>query len=115
MIQGDPDRLSQVIDNLIDNAIRHAPEGSSIGIHLQNEYGLVSCAISDSGPGIPEQHLPFIFERFYRVESSRDRSSGGSGLGLAIARSLVLAMGGDIQVESKVGVGTTITFRIPVP
>jgi signal transduction histidine kinase len=113
-VLGDPDRLSQVIDNLLDNAIRHAPEGSSIGIKLENDSRMVVCSISDSGPGIPEQHLPFIFERFYRVESSRDRGSGGSGLGLAIAHSLVLAMGGDIQAKSEEGVGTTITFKIPV-
>jgi signal transduction histidine kinase len=113
IVTGDPDRLSQVIDNLLDNAIRHAPEGSSIVVQMVKHAKMVSCAISDSGPGIPEQHLPFIFERFYRVESSRDRSSGGSGLGLAIARSLVIAMGGDIKAESEEGVGTTITFQIP--
>ena len=113
IVQGDPDRLSQVLDNLLDNAIRHTPAKTTITIHIKKENGTAACSISDAGPGIPAQHLPFIFERFYRVESSRDRSSGGSGLGLAIARSLVLAMGGEIQAESQEGVGTTITFQIP--
>jgi signal transduction histidine kinase len=114
IVSGDPDRLAQVIDNLLDNAIRHAPEDSKIQINLKKTDRMGSCSISDSGPGIPPQHLPLIFERFYRVDPSRDRSSGGSGLGLAIARSLVIAMGGDIQAESEEGSGTTITFQIPV-
>jgi signal transduction histidine kinase len=114
MVNGDPDRLAQVLDNLLDNAIRHAPEDSAIGICLGKNNDAASCSISDSGPGIPAQHMPFIFERFYRVDPSRDRSSGGSGLGLAIARSLVIAMGGDIQAESQEGKGTKIIFRIPL-
>jgi signal transduction histidine kinase len=113
LVRGDKDRLAQILDNLLDNAIRFAPEGSSISIELEKGGGIVACSIIDSGPGIPAEHLPFIFERFYRVDSSRDRSSGGYGLGLAIARSLVLAMGGEIQAESQEGVGTTITFQIP--
>jgi signal transduction histidine kinase len=113
VVKGDKDRLSQILDNLLDNAIRYAPESSSVAIKLERRDRMVSCSITDQGPGIPTQHLPFIFERFYRVESSRDRSSGGYGLGLAIARSLTLAMGGDIQAESRERAGTTITFQIP--
>jgi signal transduction histidine kinase len=71
-------------------------------------------AIQDRGTGIPAEHLPYIFERFYRVSTSRDRQSGGAGLGLAIVRSLVQAQGGRITAESAVGQGTTITFWLPV-
>jgi signal transduction histidine kinase len=112
-VLGDPDRLAQVLDNLLDNAIRHAPENSLVTVELEHQGDNIECAVSDNGTGIPTQHLPFIFERFYRVEASRDRSSGGSGLGLAIARSLVLAQDGDILAESQEGMGTKITFRLP--
>ncbi len=112
-VMGDADRLAQVVDNLLDNAIRHAPRGSVVSITLERLGEEISCAVTDTGAGIPAQHLPFIFERFYRVEASRDRGSGGSGLGLAIARSLILAQGGNIQAESQEGQGTRISFRLP--
>jgi signal transduction histidine kinase len=102
-----------VLDNILDNAIRHAPDGSTITIEFNKDPGIVQCSISDQGPGIPAEHLPYIFERFYRVESARDRDSGGSGLGLAIARSLVEAQGGEIRVESSGGAGTRIIFHLP--
>jgi len=112
-VQADPDRLSQVLDNLLDNAIRHAPGDSSITVTIQPDGNEISCAVSDQGPGISPQHLPFIFERFYRVDASRGRHSGGSGLGLAIVRSLVTAQGGRVSAESIEGQGTTITFSLP--
>jgi signal transduction histidine kinase len=112
-VRGDVDRLTQVLDNLLDNAIRYAPEVSTVRINLQHEGDEIRCAVSDQGPGIPAQHLPFVFERFYRAEASRDRHSGGSGLGLAIVRSLVLAQGGRIIAESVEGQGTTFTFWLP--
>ena len=110
---GDPDRIAQVIDNLLDNAIRHSPPNSIISINLKIEADKVWCSVIDQGPGISPEHLPFIFDRFYRVEASRDRSSGGSGLGLAIARSLVMAMSGTISAESQEGKGTMIHFGLP--
>jgi signal transduction histidine kinase len=113
IVKADKDRLAQILDNLLDNAIRYAPESSSIEIHLERKGGKVSCGITDQGSGIPAQHLPFIFERFYRVDSSRDRASGGYGLGLAIAQSLVAGMGGEIQAESREGSWTRITFHLP--
>lgn len=113
LVMADPDRVSQVLDNILDNAIRHAPGGSTITIELIRERDTIQCLISDQGPGIPSEHLPFIFERFYRVESARDRNSGGSGLGLAIARSLVEALGGEIRAESSGGAGTRIIFHLP--
>jgi signal transduction histidine kinase len=110
---GDADRLSQVFDNLLDNAIRHAPECSAITVTIQRVGDEIQCAVKDQGRGIPPEHLPYIFERFYRVESARDRHSGGSGLGLAIVHSLVLAQGGRITADSDKGQGTTITFWLP--
>jgi len=112
-VWGDADRLSQALDNLLDNAIRYAPDDFTVTVTIQQEGNEISCAVSDQGPGIPAQHLPLIFERFYRVEPSRDRHSGGSGLGLAIVRSLVTAQGGRVNVESTEGQGTTITFWLP--
>ncbi len=113
LVMGDPNRTSQVLDNLLNNALRYAPRDSNIKISLEILEGKTQCSVSDQGPGISREHLPLIFERFYRVEKSRDRESGGSGLGLAIARALIEAQGGSIQVQSIVGEGTTITFQLP--
>jgi signal transduction histidine kinase len=82
-------------------------------LNIQRAKDEISCAVTDQGPGIPAQHLPLIFERFYRVDSSRARHTGGSGLGLAIVHSLVTAMGGRISIDSLEGEGTTITFWLP--
>jgi signal transduction histidine kinase len=112
-IRGDADRMSQVLDNLLDNAIRHAPDGSAVTLNIHRGKDEVMCAVTDQGPGIPAEHLPFIFERFYRVDSSRARHTGGSGLGLAIVHSLVTAQGGQISVDSLEGEGTSITFWLP--
>ena len=113
IVRGDADRLSQVLDNLLDNAIRHAPEGSTVTVTIKREGSEILCAVDDRGPGIPAGHLPFIFERFYRVDTSRSRHTGGSGLGLAIVHSLVSAHKGHIAIDSVEGQGTTITFWLP--
>ncbi len=113
MISVDPDRISQVFDNLLANAIRHAPQDSTIIVNIQPKTKGVECSVSDLGPGIPQNHLPLIFDRFYRVESSRDRLSGGTGLGLAIARALIMAHGGNIFATSTEGKGTTVAFWLP--
>ncbi|MFZ5881976.1 MAG: ATP-binding protein [Chloroflexota bacterium] len=113
-VLADPDRLSQVLDNLLDNAIRHAPPGTCITVEVTESGAGVECSVCDQGAGIPAAHLPFIFERFYRVDKSRNRTSGGTGLGLAIARALIQAMRGRIWAESVEGGGTTITFWLPV-
>jgi signal transduction histidine kinase len=112
-VLGDPDRLAQVLDNLLDNAIRHSPENARISILIQKEGGEVRCSVSDHGSGIAPQHLPFIFDRFYRADASRNRQTGGTGLGLAIVRALVAAQGGRVTAESREGAGTTITFWLP--
>ena len=112
-VLADADRLAQVLDNLLDNALRYSPEGSAITLTVFPVEGRWACSIRDLGPGIPPRHLPFIFERFYRVDASRNRSTGGTGLGLAIARSLMLAQGGTITVESDEGQGTVLTILLP--
>ena len=112
-VRGDADRLAQVLSNLLDNAIRHAPEGSAVTVSIQKEADEVRCAVNDRGQGIPAEHLPLIFERFYRVDTSRNRQTGGTGLGLAIVRALVLAQGGRVNAESFEGEGTTVTFWLP--
>jgi len=112
-VLADPDRLSQVLDNLLDNAIRHSPAGSTITVSITESTNGVECSVSDQGAGIPAEHLPYIFERFYRVDKSRNRKDGGTGLGLAIARALIHAQGGHISAQSVEGKGTTINFWLP--
>lgn len=106
----DPDRLAQVLANLIRNAVNHTPDGGIITVTTAAEPGAVTIAVADTGIGIEPQDLPRIFERFYRTDESRARDTGGSGLGLAIVRELLTAMGGSITAESTVGQGST--FRI---
>lgn len=113
IVSADPDRIAQVLDNLLDNAIRYSPAGSEVTVTLAREAGQVACRVSDAGPGIAAQHLPFIFERFYRADPARGRGEGGSGLGLSIVRDLVLAHGGRSAASSVEGQGTTLTFWLP--
>jgi two-component system sensor histidine kinase BaeS len=109
----DPDRIAQVLDNLLDNAIRHSRPGQQVTVAVARAGGEVTCSVADTGPGIPARHLPFIFDRFYRADAARSRSRGGSGLGLSIARALVLAHGGQIAAQSVENQGTTLIFRLP--
>ena len=113
MVRGDSDRLSQVLDNLLNNALRYAPAHSQVTVSLTHENGEVICQVCDSGTGIAAEHLPLIFERFYRVDAGRSRMAGGSGLGLAIVRSLVQAQGGQVNVSSTKDRGTIFTVRLP--
>jgi signal transduction histidine kinase len=113
-VLADPDRLSQVLDNLLDNAIRHSPTNSTITVRITEANNGVECSVSDEGIGISAEHLPYIFERFYRVDKSRNRKDGGTGLGLAIARALIQAQRGHISAKSVEGKGTTIKFWLPV-
>ena len=109
----DPDRIEQVLTNLIDNAIRHTLDGGSVMITKQmDERGLV-LIVEDTGSGIPEEDLPFVFERFYKADKARTRGRSGTGLGLAIAKNIVEAHGGFITVQSKLGQGTIFSFLIP--
>ncbi len=109
----DSQRIGQVLNNLLDNAIRHTPNGGEIIVAAQEHNGYVEVSVSDNGEGIPAEDLPHIFERFYRVDKSRAKATGGNGLGLTIAKRLVEAHGGEITVQSEVGRGTSFTFTIP--
>jgi two-component system sensor histidine kinase BaeS len=109
----DRGRLQQVIGNLLDNALVHTPAGGRIDMAVRSIGDTVAITACDSGPGIPQEHLPHVFDRFYRVDASRSRSTGGVGLGLAIARQFVEASGGRISVESPSSGGTTFTVTLP--
>ncbi|MBI9050216.1 MAG: HAMP domain-containing protein [Anaerolineaceae bacterium] len=113
-VLGDKDRLAQVLDNLLQNAIRYSPQCGQITIEIQQSARMLSCSVHDDGPGIPAEHQPYIFERFYRVEASRNRQGGGAGLGLAIARALLQAQTGSIEVESQPAQGTTFRMMLPL-
>ncbi|OHW62525.1 alkaline phosphatase synthesis sensor protein PhoR [Andreesenia angusta] len=109
----DPDRIKQTLINIISNAIKYTDRGGTVELKLYSEYDSVVVEISDNGIGIPEESLPHIFDRFYRVDKARARATGGSGLGLSIANQIVSLHGGKIEVESKLGEGTTIKIRLP--
>jgi two-component system OmpR family sensor kinase/two-component system sensor histidine kinase BaeS len=117
-LDADPQRLAQVLANLVANALRYTPEGGSItlGAHTAGQEGadVVVLEVRDTGAGIPADDLPHVFDRFYRADRSRARSSGGTGLGLAIARQIVLSHGGTIQASSTEGQGTTMTITLPL-
>jgi signal transduction histidine kinase len=112
-IVADRTALEQILMNLVENALRHTGEGGRIAIETLAEADGVSLIVSDTGSGIPPEHLPRIFERFYRADSGRSREAGGTGLGLAIVRHLVEAHGGMVRAESVVGTGTTIRIFFP--
>jgi two-component system, OmpR family, phosphate regulon sensor histidine kinase PhoR len=113
-VMTDLDALSQVFGNLIENAMKYGKAGGRIRVGARKqEDGLIEFYVQDFGPGIAYEHLPRIFERFYRVDKARSRESGGTGLGLAIAKHIVHAHGGDIRCESELGFGATFLFRLP--
>ena len=114
LVQADPQRIEQVLGNLLSNALSHTLSGGEVVVAAQARESEVELSVSDTGEGILPEHLPYIFERFYRADKSRSRATGGTGLGLAIARQLVEAHGGQIEVESEVGQGTVFTFTLPV-
>ncbi len=115
-IQGDRDQISRLFTNLVDNAIQYTPNNGKVHVSLQKRNGQtpqVAIKITDTGVGIPEESIPQLFERFYRVDPARSKSSGGTGLGLAIANAIVLNHQGLLLVESQLGAGTTITVLLP--
>lgn len=109
---GDRERLRQVLVNLIENAIKYSEKRGRITVHVTDHSDNVEITVEDNGIGIAPQHLPRIFERFYRVDKDRSRDVGGSGLGLAIVKHIIEAHGSSIKVESEVGVGTRFTFTV---
>lgn len=113
-ILGDPDRLGQVLTNLLDNALRHTPARGTVNVRCIDEGAWVEILVSDNGAGFAPEHLDHLFNRFYRVDSARDRAQGGSGIGLSIAKALVEAHGGAISAASPgPGLGATFTVRLP--
>ena len=113
LVSGDAARLGQVVRNLLENAITHTPAGGHVSVALDCDDTAVRLRISDTGPGIPEEHLPFIFERFYRADPSRTRKTGGAGLGLAIVQQLVEAHGGAVNARNLPAGGAEFTVVIP--
>ena len=110
----DSNRISQVLRNLLENAVAHTAKGGSITVAAKQQGNWVEVTVTDTGEGIPAEDLPNIFERFYRVDKSRARATGGSGLGLTIAKRLVEAHGGKIEAQSELGKGSRFSFTIPV-
>lgn len=111
--RGDRKALEQVFANLLENALKYCPRGSRVTVRSHPEGAFARVVVSDTGPGIPPEHLPRIFERFFRVDPGRSRDLGGTGLGLAIVKHLVEAMGGRVSVESEPGKGSTFSFTLP--
>jgi two-component system OmpR family sensor kinase len=114
VVLGDEQRLRQAVANLVGNALDHTPPGTPVEVRVRVDAGRAVLAVTDHGPGIPPEHLPRIFERFYRADPSRTRESGGMGLGLAIVSSIAEAHGGSARVESEIGAGATFIVELPL-
>jgi two-component system phosphate regulon sensor histidine kinase PhoR len=113
-VQADPQALEHVLTNLVENAIRYCPSGSEVTVSTELSGSSVRLAVADNGPGISEEHLSRLFERFYRVDAGRSRELGGTGLGLAIVKHWVEVMKGEVVVTSKLGQGSTFTVSLGV-
>jgi signal transduction histidine kinase len=114
VVQGDQERLTQLVRNLLENATQHTPPGTHIHVRLRRTHDQVELAVIDSGPGIATEHLPHIWDRFYRVDKARSRVLGGTGLGLAIVKYIAEAHGGSVHVVSAPGAGTTFSMLLPL-
>ena len=111
-VWADPEAVGQILDNLVDNAIKYTRAGGTVRVRWAAAGDTVNIDVEDNGPGIPEVDLPRIFARFYRVDRARSRELGGTGLGLAIVKRLSQAMGGSVRVTSEIGRGTTFTVSL---
>ena len=114
LVKGDSARIAQCLNNLLSNALRHSPSGGEVNITLMGDNNQLELIVSDNGEGIDPEHLPYVFDRFYRVDQDRNRQTGGTGLGLAITQALVHAHGGEITAASP-GLGQGSEFRISFP
>ena len=112
-VLGNAEQLRRLLFNLLDNAIKFTPAGGSINIRVERQKGHAKVIIEDSGIGIAPEHLPRIFDRFYRVDSARSRRTGGNGLGLSICKSIAEAHQGFIEVVSQPGMGTQVALTLP--
>jgi signal transduction histidine kinase len=113
-MSGERADLALAVRNLLDNAIRHTPRGGTVEVHMSALDGEVIVEVSDTGEGIPQRELPRVFERFYRVDAARARTTGGTGLGLAIVKHVVERHGGSVSVQSEFGAGSRFRLRLPV-
>jgi signal transduction histidine kinase len=111
-VRGSANRLERLLRNLVDNAIKYTPEGGTVTLSLFRDGDWACLEVSDTGIGIAPEHIPHIFERFYRVDKARSRASGGSGLGLAIVKNIVEQQGGTVTVASEPGKGSRFTVRL---
>lgn len=110
----DPDRMEQVLTNLIDNAIRHTNAGGHVELIIDTKNNGLMFEVQDSGAGIPEEDIPFLFDRFYKADKARTRGkTGGTGLGLAIAKNIVQGHNGKVSISSVVGEGTIFSVYLP--
>ncbi|HMB08693.1 MAG TPA: ATP-binding protein [Isosphaeraceae bacterium] len=113
LVRADEEAIRQILDNLIDNAIKYTPEGGTVRVTCRVDGDAIAVEVADSGIGIPRDDLPRVFERFYRVDKARSRELGGTGLGLSIVKHLVQSIGGQIAVSSRVGAGSQFTVTLP--
>jgi len=112
-VEGDPAKLHDIVRNLVENAVNYSPEGAEVRLGAAQENGSYTITVADSGPGIPNEDLTRVFERFYRVDKSRSRP-GGTGLGLAIVKHLVELHGGEAIAENRTEGGAVFTIKLPV-
>jgi len=112
-VKGEADRLRQLFFNLLDNAIKYTPPGGKVTVEGDSSNGQARVTVSDTGIGIPAEHLPHVFDRFYRVDSSRSPETDGNGLGLAICRSIAESHSGRLEIDSTFGSGTRVTLVLP--
>jgi signal transduction histidine kinase len=113
VVKGDAVALERVIRNLVENAVKHSPADHTVSVALTTTPERVRLSVTDRGIGIPPEHLPRLFDRFYRVDAARRRTEGGAGLGLAIVKTLVEAQAGTVAVQSEIGVGSTFIVELP--
>jgi two-component system phosphate regulon sensor histidine kinase PhoR len=113
VVEADADRLRRILENLVENALKYTPAGGRIDVTARASDGSVVFEVTDNGPGISAEHLPRIFERFYRVDKARSRELGGTGLGLSIVKHLAESMGATVTVESTPGEGSRFSVRLP--
>jgi two-component system, OmpR family, phosphate regulon sensor histidine kinase PhoR len=114
LIRADEEALGDILDNLVDNAVKYTPSGGRVTLRWFAEEKDAVLQVSDTGIGIPEKDLPRVFERFYRVDKARSRELGGTGLGLSIVKHLAQAMNGSVEAKSQLGAGSTFTVRLPL-
>ena len=113
-VNGDRERIEQVVTNIVSNAVKYTPDGGKIEIHVGKSGKNVYVRVSDNGIGIPEKDLPRLFDRFYRVDKARSRESGGTGLGLSIATEIVQRHNGTLSLVDREGPGTTVRLELPI-